>query len=234
MCPVPLFPNPEDPAPAGSLATLPGPRLCELIRQRVRRIDSAETGDHDWRLGSVPADVRVELRRYFPEAPTHAAVLVPIVDRGDELAVLLTERASDLRHHAGQISFPGGRVESADRTVVDAALREAHEEIGLQRELVDVVGVLPDHLIVTGFRVTPVVGIVQPDYQLTLDRREVAEAFEVPLSFLLDPANHVRRWRRFENHEVELTDLPWGERNIWGATAGMLLTLYHVLRGEDG
>jgi 8-oxo-dGTP pyrophosphatase MutT (NUDIX family) len=234
MCPVPLFQNPDDPAQSGALARLPGPRLCELIRQRVRPSAAPGNDDDDWRLGAVTADVRVELRRYFPEAPTRAAVLVPIVDRGDELAVLLTERASDLRHHAGQISFPGGRIESGDPTPVDAALREAQEEIGLPRDCVEVIGLLPDHLIVTGFRVTPVVGILRPDYPLTLDRREVADAFEVPLSFLLDPANHVRRRRRFEDHEVELTDLPWGERNIWGATAGMLLTLYRVLRGEDG
>jgi 8-oxo-dGTP pyrophosphatase MutT (NUDIX family) len=148
--------------------------------------------------------------------------------------VLLTERASDLRHHAGQISFPGGRIEPEDASVVEAALREAYEEIGLARERVDIIGFLPDHFIVSGFRVTPVVGFVAADYALQLDRREVADAFEVPLPFLLDPANHVRRRRRFENHEVELTDLPWGERNIWGATAGMLLTLYRVLRGEDG
>jgi 8-oxo-dGTP pyrophosphatase MutT (NUDIX family) len=160
-------------------------------------------------------------------------VLLPIVDRGDALTVLLTERASDLRHHAGQISFPGGRIESGDADAIDAALREADEEIGLPRTHVEVVGLLPDHLIVTGFRVTPVVSIVRPGYSLALDRSEVADVFEVPLPFFLDPANHVRRRRRFEQHEVELTDMPYGSRNIWGATASMLMTLYRVLRGED-
>lgn len=234
MCPLSLLQDPDDPPADLSLARLTGPRLRDLIRQRVCRSTLPAPHEDDWRLGAVPADVRVELRRYFPQAPTPAAVLVPIVDRGDHLTVLLTERASELRHHAGQISFPGGRIEAGDVSVVDAALREADEEIGLARERVDVVGLLPDHLIVTGFRVTPVVGFVRPDYELRLDRREVADAFEVPLSFLLDPVNHVRRRRLFEQHEVELTDLPWGERNIWGATAGMLLTLYRVLRGEDG
>lgn len=234
MCPLSLRQDPDDPERDPPLAQWPAARLRELIRGRVARPVDGGALEDDWRLGAVPADVRVELRRYFPEAPTRAAVLVPIVDRGDTLTVLLTERASDLRHHAGQISFPGGRIEPGDPSVVDAALREAHEEIGLGRERVDVVGLLPDHLIVSGFRVTPVVGFVAADYSLRLDRREVADAFEVPLPFLLDPANHVRRRRRFENHEVELTDLPWGERNIWGATAGMLLTLYRVLRGEDG
>jgi 8-oxo-dGTP pyrophosphatase MutT (NUDIX family) len=234
MGPLSLPDDSENPSLNAALARLPGPRLGELIRQRLRRTAAPGAAEDDWRLGAVPADVRVELRRYFPQAPTPAAVLVPIVDRGDELTVLLTERASDLRHHAGQISFPGGRIEAADPSVVDAALREASEEIGLAPSSVEVVGLLPDHLIVTGFRVTPVVGFLQPGYQLNLDRREVAAAFEVPLSFVLDPANHVRRRRRFEDHEVELTDLPWGEHNIWGATAGMLLTLYNVLRGEDG
>jgi 8-oxo-dGTP pyrophosphatase MutT (NUDIX family) len=234
MCPLSLRQNPADPEPDAPLARWPAERLRELIRQRVSRSMAAGAVEDDWRLGAVPADVRVELRRYFPQAPTRAAVLVPIVDRGDSLTVLLTERASDLRHHAGQISFPGGRIEPEDASVVEAALREAREEIGLARERVDIIGFLPDHLIVSGFRVTPVVGFVAADYALQLDRREVADAFEVPLPFLLDPANHVRRRRRFENHEVELTDLPWGARNIWGATAGMLLTLYRVLRGEDG
>jgi len=234
MCPLSLRQNPADPERDTPLARWPAAQLRELIRRRVSRPVDAGAVEEDWRLGAVPADIRVELRRYFPEAPTRAAVLVPIVDRGDDLSVLLTERASDLRHHAGQISFPGGRIEPADATVVDAALREAHEEIGLARDRVDIIGLLPDHLIVSGFRVTPVVGFVAPDYALRLDQREVADAFEVPLPFLLDPANHVRRRRRFENHEVELTDVPWGQRNIWGATAGMLLTLYRVLRGEDG
>jgi 8-oxo-dGTP pyrophosphatase MutT (NUDIX family) len=219
-------PTPED------LPRLPASALRDLIRVRVSRARTAAGGD-DWRLGAVPSDLRVELRRYFPPAPVPAAVLVPIVDRGDALTVLLTERASDLRHHAGQISFPGGRIEAGDGGAVDAALREADEEIGLPRTHVEVVGLLPDHLIVTGFRVTPVVSIVRPGYSLALDRSEVADVFEVPLPFFLDPANHVRRRRRFEQHEVELTDMPYGSRNIWGATASMLMTLYRVLRGED-
>lgn len=214
------------------LPRLPADALRELIRARVPRSRAGSTGD-DWRLGAVTSDVRVELRRYFPDAPVPAAVLLPIVDRGDALTVLLTERASDLRHHAGQISFPGGRIEAGDTGAVEAALREAQEEIGLPRGHVEVVGLLPDHLVVTGFRVTPVVAFVRPGYVLELDRSEVADVFEVPLPFFLDPANHVRRRRRFEQHEVELTDMPYGSHNIWGATASMLMTLYRVLRGED-
>jgi 8-oxo-dGTP pyrophosphatase MutT (NUDIX family) len=232
MCPASFSPGARvEPTPE-DLPRLPAGALRELIRARVPRA-LAEAGGDDWRLGAVPSDVRIELRRYFPPAPTPAAVLLPIVDRGDALTVLLTERASDLRHHAGQISFPGGRIESGDADAIDAALREAGEEIGLPRSHVDVVGLLPDHLIVTGFRVTPVVSFVRPGYALQLDRSEVADVFEVPLSHFLDPVNHVRRRRRFEQHEVELTDMPYGSRNIWGATASMLMTLYRVLRGED-
>lgn len=217
---------------AGDLARLPAATLRELIRTRLSERRTVADGD-DWRLGAVPSDQRVALRRYFPPAPVLAAVLVPIVDRGDALTVLLTERASDLRQHAGQISFPGGRVEPGDAGAVGAALREAREEIGLPASHVEVVGLLPDHLIVTGYRVTPVVSLVRSGFPLEVDRREVADVFEVPLPFFLDPSNHVRRRRRFEQHEVELTDMPYGTRNIWGATASMLMTLYRVLRGED-
>lgn len=232
MSPVPVSQSSSDARPSDDLPRLSAARLRALIRERVAGPRPPADPVEDWRIGSVPPEMRAELRRYFPSEPRRAAVLVPIVDHAAALAVLLTERSSALRQHAGQISFPGGGIER-DETVVDAALREAEEEIGLSRDLVEVVGTLPDHLIVSGFRVTPVVAFVRPDYSLRLDRQEVADAFEVPLPFLLDPANHVRRLRRFENHEVELTDLPWGDRNIWGATAGMLLTFYRVLRGED-
>jgi 8-oxo-dGTP pyrophosphatase MutT (NUDIX family) len=214
------------------LARLPAAVLRELIRTRLSGQRPTADGD-DWRLGAVPSGQRIALRRYFPAAPVPAAVLVPIVDRDDTLAVLLTERASNLRQHAGQISFPGGRIEPGDAGAVDAALREAREEIGLPASHVEVVGLLPDHLIVTGYRVTPVVSLVRPGYSLAVDRSEVADVFEVPLPFFLDPSNHVRRRRRFAQHEVELTDMPYGSRNIWGATASMLMTLYRVLRGED-
>lgn len=222
-----IEPTPDD------LPRLPASELRQLIRARVARARPGAPTD-DWRLGAVPPEVRSELRRYFPSQPVSAAVLLPIIDRGDSLAVLLTERASDLRHHAGQISFPGGRIEAGDATAVDAALREAREEIGLPASHVEVVGLLPDHLVVTGFRVTPVVALVRSGYRLSLDRSEVADVFEVPLPFFLDPANHVRRRRRFDEHEVELTDMPYGSRNIWGATASILMTLYRVLRDEDG
>jgi len=168
-------------------------------------------------------------RQYFPENPRPAAVLVPLIER-EQLSVLLTQRATQLRNHAGQISFPGGRIESGDAGAAGAALREAHEEIGLEPAFVAVAGYLPDHIVMTGFRVTPVVAFVRPGFELLIDSEEVEDTFEVPLDFIFDPANHRRRLRRsgFTGEEVEFSDIPYGERNIWGATAGMLLTLYRL------
>jgi 8-oxo-dGTP pyrophosphatase MutT (NUDIX family) len=188
----------------------------------------------DW---LVPGLSAVESRRYrgfFPAAPIPAAVLVPLVEREKELTVLLTQRATQLRNHAGQISFPGGRIEADDASPQAAALREAREEIGLDQRFVSVVGYLPDHVLISGFRVTPVVGFVQPGFGLMLDATEVQNTFEVPLSYIFEPSNHRVRRRRFGygEAEVELCDIPYGDRNIWGATAGMLLTLYHLVVGD--
>ncbi len=215
------------------LHTLSGPQLRELIVSRLATPRPEVPAQLDWRFGSEDATQREKLRRYLPAATRAAAVLVPLVLRDDDLFLLLTQRSADLRHHAGQISFPGGRVEESDENAVATALRETEEEIGLERRHVRVIGRLPDHLIVTGFRVTPVVAFVNDAFTLRLDANEVAGTFEVPLRFILDPANHVPRTRHFDGHSVELTDLPWGEHNIWGATAGMLLTFYRVLKGED-
>ncbi|MCP5472015.1 MAG: CoA pyrophosphatase [Steroidobacteraceae bacterium] len=213
-------------------ASLDPAALRALIVARLAAAPRAAVTE-DWRIGAATPQRRAELRRFFPAEPVRAAVLVPLVERPDGLMVLLTQRASHLKKHPGQISFPGGRIEPGDRDAVAAALRESAEEVGLDRRYVSIAGLLPDHLIVTGFRVTPVVGFVQPGFELRVDPTEVDEAFEVPLAALFDPRNHVRRIRRFDDQEIELTDLPFQGRNIWGATAGMLLTFYRLLRGED-
>jgi 8-oxo-dGTP pyrophosphatase MutT (NUDIX family) len=171
-----------------------------------------------------------ELRRHLPDPLTPAAVLVPLVDHPGGLTVLLTQRASHLKAHPGQISFPGGRVEAGDAGPWQAALREAEEEIGLPPRHASLVGYLSDHLVLTGFRITPVVAFVRPGFDLSLDRTEVEEAFEVPLDFVLDPANRVARERVYAGHSFMTYDIPYHGRHIWGATAAMLLSLADRLR----
>ena len=160
-----------------------------------------------------------------------ASVLIPLVARADGLTMLLTRRTDHLATHAGQISFPGGRAEEVDVSPVDTALREAHEEIGLARRHVEIIGQLPDYLTGTGYHITPVVGLLTPPFELKADTGEVAEIFEVPLAHLMNGAHHQRL----------SIDLPAGGRRsfyampyeryfIWGATAGMLRNLFHFLR----
>ncbi len=159
------------------------------------------------------------------ETLTPAAVLFPIVLRENHPTVLLTQRTSHLRDHGGQVSFPGGRVEEVDQSPIHTALRETEEEIGMSPELVEVLGYLPEYRTSTGFRVTPVVGLVRPPFTLRPDPFEVAEVFEVPLAFLLDPANrqrHSREWRGRLRHYFAM---PYGDYFIWGATAGMIVSL---------
>jgi len=186
----------------------------------------------DWLVPGLSAQDSQKYRSLFPATPIPAAVLVPLVERPEGLTVLLTQRATQLRQHAGQISFPGGRIEPEDADAKAAALREAHEEIGLDAQFVAVVGYLQDHVLLTGFRVTPVVAFVRLGFELLLDATEVQDTFEVPLSFVFDPANHRIRRRRFGlgDMELELCDIPYGDRNIWGATAGMLMSLYRLCK----
>lgn len=160
---------------------------------------------------------------------TPAAVLVPIVLREEAPTVLLTRRTDHLHHHPGQVSFPGGRVEAHDESPVDTALRETEEEIGLLREKVELLGCLPQYRTGTGFDVTPVVGLVSPPLDLTLDAFEVAEAFEVPLSFLLNRENHRLHSVEVRGVRREYYAMPYGDYFIWGATAGMLVSLHRFL-----
>jgi 8-oxo-dGTP pyrophosphatase MutT (NUDIX family) len=162
-----------------------------------------------------------------------AAVLVPIVNRHPELTLLLTQRNADLPDHPGQISFPGGRAEPEDASLAHTALREAAEEIGLPAERVAVLGELAPYETVTGYRVTPVVGWIEPPFELKPDPIEVADVFEVPLAFLLDRLNHQRHYRMLGDMRVDFWAIPYGERYIWGATAAMLLILDRTLRDTD-
>jgi len=189
------------------------------------------------------AGLRERLRRQTPPAlsvygddgagreaaATAAAVLVPIVAHPAELTVLFTQRTSQLRSHSGQVSFPGGRAEPEDASPELTALREAEEEIGLPAERVEIVARLPDYLTRTGFRVTPVVGLLTPALELAPDSREVEEVFEVPLAFLLDARNHLRETRELRGETVGYYVIQYGKRRIWGATAGMLVNLYRML-----
>jgi 8-oxo-dGTP pyrophosphatase MutT (NUDIX family) len=194
-------------------------------------------GASDWQP-EFAGDGRV----FAGRTPAHAAVLVPLVQREDlgdgGLHVLLTRRTDHLRDHAGQISFPGGRTEPDDGGPAATALREAQEEVGLPHAHVDVIGHMPVYTTVTGFVVTPVVGLVQAPYPVALDSFEVAEAFEVPLAFLMNPAHHHRHVFQYEGGERQFLSMPWHgaptgaeQRDyfIWGATAAMLRNLYRFL-----
>ena len=178
-------------------------------------------------------------RRFDDRPPVAASVLVPLVLRPGELRVLLTQRTAHLKDHAGQVSFPGGRSEADDSDAVETALREAHEEIGLERAHVDVIGFLPVYTTVTSFEVTPVVALVRPGFTLKLDAFEVAEAFEVPLSFLMTPAHHRRHVVEVGGLRRQFLSMPWAPAAeeaahsrsyfIWGATAAILRNFYRFL-----
>ena len=202
-------------------------------RLRARLAGSRPSRPGEGTVAGLPREVSERFRHLLPDVLTPAAVLVPVVDHADGLTLLLTERAADLRHHPGQISFPGGRIEAVDAGPVEAALRETEEEIGLPRTAIEVLGFLPDHLIVTGYSVTPVVALVAPGRPLTLDPVEVSAVFEVPLAYVLDPANHRLRRRPVGEGTIDLYDVPYGTRNIWGATAGMLMTLRRKLQARS-
>lgn len=223
---------------------------------RIKDPHAVPVAGHDHHLEPVEASrlTAEALRRQFSEArdfaapipgdgaaagdraPSAAAVLVGLVQRDQGLQVLLTRRTDHLRDHAGQISFPGGRSEPEDGSPEATALREAQEEVGLPPDRVELLGRLPDYTTVTRFVVTPVVGLIRPPFELRLDAFEVAEAFEVPLQYLMTPAHHRRHVFQFEGGQRQFLSMPWRpaahdrEYFIWGATAAMLRNLYHFLR----
>jgi len=181
-------------------------------------------------LDAVPADIAA---RVFSRPLKPAAVLIPLVDQSVGLSVLLTQRTDHLKDHPGQISFPGGRVEATDAGPVAAALRESTEEIGLPAEHVDVLGSLDPHAVVTGFAVTPVVGIVTDAFERRLDAFEVAEVFEVPLAFFLDTTNRRAQTREVQGIRFATVEYRYEDRRIWGATAGMIDAFIKILVETD-
>ncbi|MEJ2603125.1 MAG: CoA pyrophosphatase [Gammaproteobacteria bacterium] len=181
---------------------------------------------------SVHGDVPEPLRKRFAGRKTPAGVLIPLLARGTTYHVLFTRRSPDLRHHPGQVSFPGGRMESSDRDITDAALREAEEEVGLPRGHVRIAGYLESHVTITGYAVTPVVGLVHRGFRIRPQPSEVEEAFEVPLEFLMEVDNLRCSWREFEGVEVPVYECHYGGHRIWGATAAMLVTLRQKLNWQ--
>ena len=158
-----------------------------------------------------------------------AGVLVPLMQRKEGLTILLTQRAAHLKHHAAQASFPGGRMEEHDTDVKATALRETHEEVGIAPGQVDVIGFLQSMPTITGFAVTPVVGLVEPGVDLTIDRTEVEYAFELPLEFLLDEANDLLADREWQGRRFRLREFHYGGERVWGATAYMLLAFRNFI-----
>lgn len=194
------------------------PLTPETIAERLKRAPPPPE-PQDLHIRGIPAGARV----------TEAAVMVPLVHRDGGLQVLLTQRTAHLADHAGQISFPGGRVEPADGSREETALRETEEEIGLARDRVTLLGRLPDYEIPSGFRITPVVGWVEPPFELRLDPFEVSSAFEAPLAHFLQRERYQRREYRFRERHRHYMAIPYEGRYIWGATAGMLYSLARML-----
>jgi len=178
------------------------------------------TIDRDWPTG---------LQQRLTANLMPAGVLIPIIDRPDGLTVLLTRRSAELKHHAGQVSFPGGRMEPHDQDIRQTALRETDEEVGIHPDQVQVIGYLPTMPTITGFAVTPIVGLLCDDVKLDIDRTEVELAFEVPLQFLLDPDNQRMSMREFEGVQMNLAEFHYAGERIWGATASMVIALRQYL-----
>jgi 8-oxo-dGTP pyrophosphatase MutT (NUDIX family) len=209
------------------------PDLLLRARSRLMPVDmpleamtgEPRTGDHMLNPGQIAVAVAAAAAR-------PAAVLVPLVARPEGVTVLLTERAASLRSHSGQIAFPGGSIDGPDETPVEAALREAEEEIGLDPSRVRPFGRLDDYLSGSGFRIVPIVAEVLAPFSLTINEAEVADVFEVPLDFLMDAANHQRQSREWKGIERHYYAMPWRDRFIWGVTAGIIRNFYERLDDE--
>ncbi|MDJ0684261.1 MAG: CoA pyrophosphatase [Alphaproteobacteria bacterium] len=192
----------------------------QIAARLTHRVVTARRGDDDLNPGMIPDP---------PPRLTPAAVLVGLVERADGFHVLLTQRTAHLRTHAGQISFPGGKVEDVDSSPVEAALRETYEEVGLPDSKIDVVGALDPYVTRTGFRITPVVGFITPPFDIRPDAYEVAEVFETPLTHFMTPGVRRRHSRDHEGRKRYFYAMPYKDYYIWGATAGMLVNLVDML-----
>ena len=192
----------------------------------ARRLHAAAPPHHSFSDDDLNPTARMILDN---EEPKPAAVLVPLVPREDGLHLLLTERQPHLRRHAGQIAFPGGRIDDTDTDAVAAALRETQEETGISPSFVEPVGFLDTYLTSTNYRVLPVVAFVRPGFSVMPQEAEVKDVFEVPLAFLMDPANHELHSRDWQGHTRYYYAMPWQGRYIWGATAGMIRNLYRLM-----
>ncbi len=194
-------------------------RIVTRLQNPDAESATGSRGDHDLNPGL-----------HWPEALTPAAVLIGLVEHQKETTVLLTMRTDHLDDHPGQIAFPGGKTEPDDASPEATAIRETEEETGLHRRHIDVIGRLDDYDTRTGFKISPIIAIITPPFELSPDPFEVAEVFEVPLNFLLDPTNHRRHSRVFEGVKREFYAMPYGDYYIWGVTAGMLVNLYRALK----
>lgn len=208
------------------------PGGADLIARVAEALSGTEPGplEHALENQLLPGDLPGDLRHLVSGPVRQAAVLVPLIDHPGEPRVLFTRRNEQLRQHAGQISFPGGAIEARDDGPVAAALRETEEETGMDIADVEVLGFLDTYLTITRFAITPVVARVPPGKDLRADPSEVAELFEVPLAHLLDPGNLQRLVGDRQGYRVRFYSIPYGERNIWGATAGMLVNLRKKLK----
>jgi 8-oxo-dGTP pyrophosphatase MutT (NUDIX family) len=208
---------------------LASPTLDEFTRRARQHLRAEPPGPFEPR-SDPKGDHALDIVKALPGGePKAAAVLVPVIAHADETTVLLTQRATGLRSHSGQIAFPGGRLDEDDATPLAAALREAEEEIGLEAGHVHPLGYLDAYLSGTGYLVTPVVALVAPGAPLSLNPFEVSETFEVPLGFLMDPARHEIHEREWNGRLRRYYAIPFGERYIWGVTAGIIRNLYERL-----
>ncbi len=200
--------------------------LRGLAKCALRQDVPASALDFSLPSGRSDFDLNPDYCEDLSIAPRAAAVLIAIINHDKGAQVLLTRRPENMTSHPGQVAFPGGKVEKSDDSIEAAALREAHEEVGLDPSVVDIIGYLDTYQTSSGFRITPVVGLVPSSYQLVLDRREVDEAFEVPLQFLMTAENHQKHSRIWQGKNRAYYAMPYGDRFIWGATAGMLKNFY--------